>query len=341
MAHNLLKRAMAVTTAAGVLASACAAPTPVGPPEEVFLPPGSSFQATTDSLVAHGIVTNRRWFALVARVTGADRKIKAGYYELPRGQSASAILEALASGTEKTVRFTVPEGFTLLDIAGAAEARLGLVADSIRAAAADPTLLREFGVTGPNLEGFLLPETYFVSRMITARGLVREMAALFARSWDPGWDARAAAMGLDRRQLVTLASIVEGEAKVDGDRPLVAAVYLNRIRLKMPLQADPTVQYAIQLATGARKPRLFERDYLFPSEFNTYLHPGLPPGPVGAPSVKSIEAVLAPAAVPYLFFVADLDGKHVFSRTYGEHLRAIARIRAAERAARRTARGTS
>ena len=114
----------------------------------------------------------------------------------------------------------------------------------------------------------------------------------------------------------------------------MAAVYLNRRRIKMPLQADPTVQYAIQVATGKRKPRLFERDYGFPSPFNTYLHPGLPPGPVGAPSTKSIEAVLNPAPVPFLYFVAGQDGKHVFTRTYGEHLRAIARIRAAERARR-------
>jgi UPF0755 protein len=232
----------------------------------------------------------------------------------------------------------VPEGFTVADIAAAAEARLGLPADSIRAAATDSALLREFRVAGPSLEGYLLPETYFVSRLISARALVREMAELFARSWRPDWDAKATALGLDRHQLVTLASIVEGEARVDGDRPLVAAVYLNRIRLGMPLQADPTVQYAIQVTTGSRKPRLLERDYLFPSRYNTYLHPGLPPGPVGAPSVKSIEAVLAPAAVPYLYFVADLDGTHVFTRTYGEHLRAIARIRTAERELRRSGR---
>jgi UPF0755 protein len=161
------------------------------------------------------------------------------------------------------------------------------------------------------------------------------MALVFQQSWDSGWDARAKTVGLDRRELVTMASIVEGEARVDQDRPLIAAVYLNRLRRGMPLQADPTVQYAIQLATGERKTRLFERDYLFPSPFNTYLRPGLPPSPVGAPSVKSIEAVLAPAPVDYLYFVAGLDGKHVFSRTYSEHLRTVARIRAAERQARR------
>ncbi len=172
-------------------------------------------------------------------------------------------------------------------------------------------------------------------RITIPRGLIREMAMAFRKGWDPSWEARRTAAGLSRRDLVTLASIVEGEARVDEDRALVAAVYLNRLRLRMPLQADPTVQYAMQRATGKRKTRLFERDYRFPSEYNTYLRAGLPPSPVGAPSLKSIEAVLAPAPVPYLFFVAGLDGKHVFTRTYGEHLRAIAKIRAAERAARR------
>ncbi len=308
------------------------------PVEPVFIPVGSSFRAVTDSLAAHQLIPNQGWFKTLARLGRYDRKIRAGYYEIPRGESAWRILQTLAKGTEKTQRFTVPEGFTITDIALAAEARLGIPADSIRAATQDTALLREFGVDGETLEGHLLPETYFVSRLITGRNLVREMATHFRRAWRPEWDARAAEKGLSRRDLVTMASIVEGEARVDGDRALVAAVYLNRLRIGMPLQADPTVQYAIQLATGQRKNRLFERDYQFQSPFNTYLIPGIPPSPVGAPSVKSIEAVLDPAPVPYLFFVAGMDGKHVFTRTYAEHLNAIARIRAAEREARRAIR---
>ena len=316
------------------LAAACAGPPANGPTEVVFLPPGSGFNEMTDSLVAHHLVTSRRWFGFLARVGRYDRKLKAGFYELKQGEAPLTVLKTLAAGGEMTARFTVPEGFTILDIAAAAESTLGIPADSIRAAAADTALLREFGVDAPSMEGFLLPETYFVSRIITARGLVHEMAALFRKRWNPAWDDRAKGLGLSRIDLVTMASIVEGEAQVDEDRPLVAAVYLNRRRIRMPLQADPTVQYAIQVATGKRKPRLFERDYQFPSPFNTYLHPGLPPGPVGAPSTKSIEAVLDPAPVPFLYFVAGLDGKHVFTKTFNEHLRAIARIRAAERAQR-------
>lgn len=319
---------------ATVVLGACTAPkdTPV---EEVFLPPGATFKQVVDSLNAHGLIAHPRWFRLVARVGGYHRRLKAGLYEIHHRAPAVVVLRQLAAGSEKTIRFTVPEGFTLLDIAAAAQSRLGLPADSILAAAADSALLSRFGTEGPTLEGFLLPETYFVSRLITARSLVEQMATLFQQAWRPEWDGRAAQQGLSRRDLVTLASIVEGEAQVDSDRALVAAVYLNRLRLRMPLQADPTVQYALQASTGSRKTRLFERDYQFPSRFNTYLIPGLPPGPIGAPSVKSIEAVLDPAPVPYLYFVAGLDGKHIFTTSYPEHLRAIARIRAADQQPRR------
>lgn len=331
-------RRASVGTLVAWLLTGCSQPPPSdGPVEGVFLPSGLTFSQMTDSLVAHRVVTDRRWFTWLARLGRYDRKLKAGYYEFRVGESPRRVLATLAAGSEKTFRLTIPEGFTILDIAATAEATLGIPADSVRRAAADSGMLRDFDVDGATFEGYLLPETYFVSRLLTARGLIRELATAFRRGWNSSWEARAAERGLSRRDLVTLASIVEGEAKVDEDRPLVAAVYLNRLRLRMPLQADPTVQYAIQQATGQRKKRLLERDYRFPSVFNTYLRSGLPPSPVGAPSLKSIEAVLAPAQVPYLFFVAGLDGKHVFSRTYGEHLRAIARIRAAERQARRAA----
>jgi UPF0755 protein len=307
---------------------------------EVMVPRGATFGQARDSLVSRGIVTSPRWFGLVARLGGFDRRLKAGFYEFREGESALAVLRALAAGREKTVPFTVPEGSTLLDLARLGEARLGIPAESIRAASRDSALLREFAVLGPSLEGYLAPETYAVSRLIEARDLVREMARLFRTTWDSSWDGRRTALGLSRAEVVTLASIVEGEAKVPEDRPRIAGVYLNRLRRRMPLQADPTVQYAIQLATGARKTRLVERDYRFPSPYNTYLHPGLPPGPIGAPGRASLQAVFEPESVPYLFFVARPDGGHIFSRTYGEHLRAVAQVRRLEREARRAGTGT-
>ena len=312
------------------LATGACGPAPDAPREQVFLGEGISFRAVTDSLAAHGIVGNRAWFGLVARLGKYDRRVRSGLYEVPRGERALTVLRTLAEGRAVTVRLTIPEGYTLIDIADVAERQLRIPRDSLLAAARDTALLRELGIDAPSLEGYLLADTYHWSGAVSAEALLRRLAATLRERWDPAWDARAQELGLTRHGLLTLASIVEGEALVDDDRPLVATVYRNRLRIGMALQADPTVQYAIQLATGERKKRLYEKDYRIESPYNTYLHPGLPPGPVGTASRESIEAVLAATPAPYLYFVAGPGGKHIFSRTYDEHLRAIRRVRRGE-----------
>jgi UPF0755 protein len=153
------------------------------------------------------------------------------------------------------------------------------------------------------------------------------MSAEFERRWNPAWDRRLDSLRLTRRELVTLASIVEGEARHDDERAIIAGVYHNRLQRGMLLQADPTVQYAVQLSTGERKTRLLFKDLEIDSPYNTYRQAGLPPGPVNSPGLESIEAALYPAAVPWLYFVAGPDGRHVFSRTLADHNRAIAEIR--------------
>ncbi len=309
--------------------TACAEPAE-GPVEQVMIPRGAPFSVVVDSLEAHGLVGNRILFTLVARVGRWDRSVKAGLYELRHGTPAIALLKALESGKHLLVRFTVPEGFTLIDIARAAEEQLGIPAESTLGLAHDRAWLERQGIEGPSAEGFLLPETYLLPTPTRATDLLEAMAAEFRQAWQPAWDSILAATGRTRRDVVILASIVEGEARTDEERPVIAGVYSNRLRIGMALQADPTVQYAIQLATGQRKPRLFERDYQFESPYNTYLRRGLPPGPIGAPSRKSIEAALQPAAVPYFFFVAGPEGRHTFTRTYREHLRAVAQSRRAQ-----------
>jgi UPF0755 protein len=284
----------------------------------------------TDSVAAHGLIPSRLWFRILARLRGADRMVKAGIYDLPEGAGAWVLLDILKAGRVATVRFTAPEGLTLLELATLAETRLEIPRDTLLAHARDPALEERLVGPLPNLEGYLLPETYTLPLPVTADALLEAMVAEFERRWHPAWSSRLDSLGMTRHQLVTLASIVEGEARRDDERATIAGVYSNRLRLGMLLQADPTVQYAVQLATGQRKPRLWFKDLEIESPYNTYKHPGLPPGPVNSPGIKSIEAALYPAPVPYLYFVAAEDGQHVFSRTLVEHNRAIEEIRRAE-----------
>jgi UPF0755 protein len=323
----ILRSAYSALTAFSALTTltACGSSTQSG---RVILPPGASFGAVTDSLAAHGIITNSRRFKLLARLRGVDRSVHAGVYEFPAGTSEWKVLSMLAQGKKAALRFTVPEGLTIQEVATLAAERLGIPEDSFVAAARDgKTASKMLGMPVPSFEGFLRPETYILPADINAEELVRLMAEGFKAEWQPSWNARLDSLRMKQLELVTLASIVEGEARADNERETIAGVYRNRLRIGMALQADPTVQYAISLKRGRRKSRLFEKDYQFKSPYNTYLNPGLPPGPVNSPSRRSLEAALYPANVRYLYFVAGPDGRHVFSRTYSEHLRAVRKIR--------------
>lgn len=263
----------------------------------------------------------------MAKVGRFERNLKPGIYEFAPGTSALGMLRDIRDARFLRVKFTIPEGFTIMDIAGLVASRFPATREAVLAAVRDSALLHAHDIDAPSAEGFLAPDTYTLAAHSSASDVVNDLLSRFDAQWNAAWDSALAARRLTRFQAVTLASIVEGEAQVEEEKPVIAAVYLNRMRIGMPLQADPTVQYAIQLATGARKPRLIFADYRIKSPYNTYLVPGLPPGPVGNPGRTSIEAVVNPASVPYLYFVATGDGRHTFSRTYGEHLRAIARSR--------------
>jgi UPF0755 protein len=298
-----------------------------GAVERVPIPPSSSVRAVADSLAAHGIIWSAAYFRLRVRMAGAGRNLKSGIYALHRGGGTEVALRALRSGDAMHFRITLPIGGTLYDLARSAHTTLGLADDSILAAARDSALREHFGITGPSAEGWLKPESFDFGGFDNARDVVRRFVAARQTSWDTGWDARARRAGLDREGLLTVASIVESEAKDPAERPMIAAVYRNRLRAHMPLQADPTIEYAYLLRDGTRKGRLYDKDYLFDSPWNTYEHAGLPPSPVGSPSRESIEAALSPADVPYLYFVAGPDGKSVFATTYPEHLRNIRKLR--------------
>jgi UPF0755 protein len=309
------------------LVAACGSP-PTDPAlERVTIPTGASVRIVADSLRAHGVVESSAWFRALARLRLSERRLKAGIYDLPRNLGAWNAISALQAGRVATIRFTAPEGLSLLDLATLGESRLGIRADSIMAAARESPWLAELDVGREDLEGFLHPETYTLPLPITARSLVNAMAAEFERTWKPEWDRRLDSLELSRTDLVTLASIVEAEARHPEERPIIAGVYHNRLRRGMLLQADPTVQYAIQRTTGQRKSRLYFKDLDVESPYNTYQRAGLPPGPINSPGTESLVAALYPADVPWLYFVAGPDGHHLFSRTLTEHNQAIARLR--------------
>lgn len=319
--------ARTVLLAALLVTAGCGGPAPDARLEQVSIPRGATLRAVSESLAAHQVIRHPGWFRVLARVRGAERKVQAGIYELRQGERTGTVIRILVEGRGKLVRFTVPEGETLLGVAALADQQLEIAVDSFLAATRDTVRLRAAGAEGPSYEGWLHPETYLVPVEVVPEDLVDLMVRETVALWTPEREARRDSMGLTRLEVLTLASIVEGEALVNDERPVIAGVYLNRLRLRMPLQADPTVQYGMELATGARKPRLLTKDYKFDSPYNTYLFPGLPPGPINSPGTASIDAVLNPASVPYLFFVAGPDRRHIFSRTYREHLVAIRRVR--------------
>jgi UPF0755 protein len=290
----------------------------------VTVPRGASFAAAVDSLATHGVIGSRWLFAVYARARGLPGSLKSGTYRLPVAADYGHVVRALKVGRGVEVRWAVPEGLMLSEVAGLAT-RLRIPADSFRAAAADSAVLADLGLAGiaTTAEGYLFPTTYQLPVGIGAADLVRVMTQEFRDHWRPEWDARLAEIGLTRHQVVTLASIVEAEVRYAPDREYVSAVYHNRLRRGMALQADPTVIYA----HGRRLPRVWERHLRVRSPYNTYLHTGLPPGPISQPGLASIEAALFPKAVPYLYFVAQPDGKHVFSTTYAQHLEAIRKLR--------------
>ncbi|HEX5581514.1 MAG TPA: endolytic transglycosylase MltG [Gemmatimonadaceae bacterium] len=317
-------RTVALRTVAGMLLAAvmaCGGGEP-GEPVRVVVPSGASLGVVADSLERTGVIGSARMFRLYAKVTERDRAIKAGTYELRRGSAWSDVLDALTEGRGVVVTVTVPEGMSLAAVESLLVARLAVPADSVAAAVRDSALRSRLDVPTPTLEGYLFPATYTFVPGTTARQAVNEMVRQFERRWRPRWTARLDSLRMTRHQAVTLASIVEKEARVAEERPVIAAVYHNRLKVGMPLQADPTVQYAL----GSHVDRVLYKHLETDSPYNTYRNAGLPPGPIASPGTASIVAALYPAPVRYLYFVARPDGRHEFRDSFTEHTRARAEV---------------
>ena len=285
----------------------------------VLVPRGATLRVAAESLAKAGVVQNATAFRVYGMLRGSDRSIRAGTYVFKRGSSWGEVLDDLRGGKGLEHAITIPEGWSLLQIVPQLARVLEVPVDSVRAAVRDTVLLHRLDVPTPTLEGYLFPDTYVFPDGTTARAAVRVMVERFERVWQPEWNARLQALAMSRHDVMALASIVEKEARVPEERPVIAAVYLNRLKAGMLLQADPTVQYAL----GKHVARVLYKDLEVESPYNTYKHTGLPPGPIASPGKPSIVAALNPANVPYTYFVAHPDGHHEFTTNFTAHSLAV------------------
>jgi UPF0755 protein len=270
-----------------------------------------------------GVIRGPVGFTLLTLARGSMRSLKAGEYQIPQGANTVAVLRMLETGQVFQHSVAFKEGSTVAELAGQLAADGLATADDIARAARDATFLRTLDVAAESLEGYLFPDTYQFVKGMTPEEVLGRMVARMRERVSADLLATARARDMSFHQLLTLASIVEKEAVDRSEMPLISAVFWNRLKLDMPLQADPTVQYAV----GKERQRLVRDDLLVESPYNTYRRTGLPPGPIASPSLAAIRAAVNPAAVNYLYFVAIDDRRHQFSTTLADHNAAVARYR--------------
>jgi UPF0755 protein len=286
------------------------------------VPYGASLRHVCYNLEKQGLIRNRVVFEIFIRLNQEKRMTKAGNFRISPGMSVPRIVRELVSGRPRMIRITIPEGLTNKEIA-ALLAQKGLVNQQrFLQFAADSNFINQvfktIQVTG-GAEGYLFPDTYEFDLNVTEKEILTAMLKQFEKEYNQYF----AAIPKERRtEVIIIASLVEKEAKEAEERPVIAGVFYNRLRRNLALQSCATVQYVL----GKRKERLLYQDLQIESPYNTYRHPGLPPGPIANPGLDSLKAAAAPLDVPYLFFVARPDGKHIFSTTYDEHIKAQQRL---------------
>jgi UPF0755 protein len=286
--------------------------------------PGDGTQAIGRKLIEAGVVRDRSTFRAALWLTGAARRLQAGEYRFDRPMTPTEVVSKIARGEVYLRAITFPEGLSIAEMSRVYESRGFGPASGFVAAARDLALVADLDPGARSLEGYLFPETYNLPRRAGAAELVRMMVGRFREVFTPALREAAGARGMTTRQAVTLASLVEKETSRADERPTVAAVYLRRWRIGMPLQCDPTVIYALQIA-GRYGGNLTKENLAVDSPYNTYRYPGLPPGPIASPSASSLAAAAEPAESDYLYFVSRNDGSHEFARTLDEHNRNVHR----------------
>lgn len=280
---------------------------------EIEIRRGHTFAAVAGELGEKGVVSHPRLLVLWARLRGLDTKVHRGLYRFEGAVSPRSVLDGLVRGRTVVYKVTFPEGFTVREI-GARLERRGLVTpERFAAVVSDPALLMPLGVD--SMEGYLFPTTYHFRAMAREEEIVKTMFAEFKDTFTPEMEARAKKLGLNRHELLTLASIIEKEGGPGYEMPVVSAVFHNRLKRGMRLQSDPTVIYGLENFNG----NLTRADLRTPGPYNTYKIKGLPPGPIANPGLAAIKAALYPADVGFLYFVSRNDGSHHFSRSLREH----------------------
>jgi UPF0755 protein len=284
----------------------------------VTIEPGSGTRSIGQRLIEAGVIRNDMTFRAALWRSGRARSLQAGEFRFDRPMTPTEVIDKIARGDIYNRRITFPEGLNIREMARIYEQQRFGKAEAFLDAAKDAKAIHDIDAAATDLEGYLFPETYSVPRDTTAAKLVSLMVGRFRQLFTNDMQRSAQALDLTPRQAVTLASLVEKETAQPSERPIVAAVYLNRLKIGMGMQADPTVIYALQRA-GRYDGNLRREDLSFDSPYNTYRYAGLPPGPIASPGLASLQAAVAPAAVDYLYFVSRNDGSHVFARTLAEH----------------------
>ena len=286
---------------------------------EVKVDRGESFSSVVNKLKDRGVIPNERFFTLWARLLALDKKIHWGVYRFDLPIAPREVLDRMVLGRGLFHRITIPEGLALNEIADLLVREGATSEEKFLQEARSTEILSLLGLEDNGIEGYLFPDTYYFPVSATARDILTAMVEQFQEIFTPMMERQAKKLGLSRHEVVTLASLVEKEAGVEAERPLVSAVFHNRLKQNIPLQSDPTVIYGLEGFTG----KLRRRDLQNPSPYNTYLIRGLPPGPICNPGLSSLRAALFPAHVSYLYFVSKNDGTHFFSETIREHNRAV------------------
>lgn len=291
-------------------------------PARVFVQPGSTLAQTARLLVDAGVLARAQPFSVWAQLTGKDRVLRSGEYVLATPTSPLELLETLSQGRVVQHAVTIPEGFTFKQIAKRLEdADFGPHTRFVEVGV-DARFLAKWDLQDHGIEGYLYPDTYFFTKPSTAEEILGRMLARLDEVFDPAMQQRAETLGLSRHEVLTLASLVEKETGVASERALIAGVFHNRLRRRIPLQCDPTVIYGLADFDG----NLTRAHLRTPSPYNTYLFSGLPPGPIANPGLAAIQASLFPTDTDYLYFVARGDGTHAFSARLSDHNRAVHRF---------------